>query len=493
MAKSLFAKVLTILIVILAVSFTVTGVLLDVGLHRLIAEQRAEQLHTAGNKVEQVFEEYLRNEYFDRRLFTSFVEAIAENTGSLIWIVRSDDGAFLTYSSIPENVMKNLATAPEGWLKLPDERQYRDDLGRNKYLSGDFYGLFKDSEKEWLTVSISFTIKDIPPHNISFNGTILIHSELPALSNSKYSILRVFLIAGGIGSAIALILVFILSRRLVKPLAEMKRVARRIASGEFKERIEIRGEDEIAELAKSFNNMVDALENLDNMRKDFLSNVSHELRTPITTIKGFVDGILDGVVPEDRQKTYLSIIRDEAGRMQSLVNDLLDLARIQAGEMKLKITSFDINELVRRSVISLQQLLVEKNLEFSADFETERLFVEADPEAIRRVIVNLLHNAVKFTPEGGHITVRTFKDRDVNVIVEDTGCGIRKEELPYVFERFYKADKSRGLDKSGVGLGLAIVRNIIVSHQQSIRVESEEGKGTRFIFTLRASRIPEQY
>lgn len=493
MTKSVFTKVLTILIVVLFISFTVTGILLNVGLHGLIADQRAEQLQMASDKVLQAFSDYLQNAYFDNRLFNNFVQAVAENTDSLIWIVRKTDGAFLTYSDIPPSVKNHLETTDEGWLKLPDERQYNMGTAKENYLSGDFYGLFRDSGVEWITVSKSFSISDIQPHNITFEGVILIHSELPAINSTKYSILKIFLISGGIGSLIALVLVFILSRRLVKPLTEMKQVARRIASGEFQERIAIRGEDEIADLSRSFNNMVDALENLDNMRRDFLSNVSHELRTPITTIKGFVDGILDGVVPPEKQNAYLSIVRDEVKRMQGLVNDLLDLARLQAGEVRLKVTVFDINELIRRSVISLQQLLVEKNLEFTADFETERMFASADYDAIQRVLINLLHNAVKFTPEGGRIYVRTYKTEEVNVVVEDTGCGIPKDELPYVFERFYKADKSRSLDKTGVGLGLAIVRNIIISHHQTIRVESEEGRGTRFIFTMHSANPPEQY
>jgi len=194
------------------------------------------------------------------------------------------------------------------------------------------------------------------------------------------------------------------------------------------------------------------------------------------------------VIPEDRQKEYLSIVRDEVRRMQNLVNDLLDMAKMQAGEVSLKLSHFDMNELVRRSVISLQQLFIEKNLELKADFETERMFVYADRDAIQRVLINLLHNAIKFTPERGEIRVRTYLEKDRAFIsVEDTGKGIAQDEIPYIFDRFYKTDKSRSADRTGVGLGLAIARNIIVSHNETIKVESEEGHGTKFIFTLRSS------
>jgi len=280
---------------------------------------------------------------------------------------------------------------------------------------------------------------------------------------------------------------------MVRPLAEMRQAAARIASGDFSKRITIHGEDEISELSRSFNSMVDALENLENTRRDFLSNISHELRTPLTTIKGFIDGILDGVIPAEKQNAYLSIVRDEVRRMEKLVNDIMDLARFQTGETKLNITVFDINEKIRRCVVSLQQLIVGKNLNVMADFETEKLYVRADPDAIQRVILNLLHNAVKFTPEGGRITVRTYVKNKVYVEVEDNGPGIPREELPHIFDRFYKTDKSRGLDKTGVGLGLAIVKNIMLSHNEDVRVESEEGKGSKFTFTLPAAKEPDTY
>lgn len=488
MGKSLFGKILAILVAVLIVCFSVTGVLLGIGLNRLSADQKAEQLQMVGDKTEQALEYFLKEQsvFIDSRLFTNYLESIAENSGSVIWVARTD-GCIIFSSSTPSSVVNNLERNDEGWYCLPDEWEYQPLRPGSSYESGDFYGLFRDMGEEWVTVSRNFSISGIPPHGITAEGVILVHSKLPTMKNTKYAIPRIFLISGGIGSLVAFLLVFILTRRMVKPLTEMRQAARKIASGDFSRRIAIRGDDEIAELSRSFNYMVDALENLENMRRDFLSNISHELRTPMTTIKGFVDGILDGVIPPENQSTYLSIVRDEVRRMEKLVNDILDLARLQAGDNKLNITSFDINESVRRCVISLQQTFISKNLEFTADFETERLYVKADADAIQRVLLNLIHNAVKFTPEGGKIIVRTYVKNEVYVEVEDNGPGIPKEELPHVFERFYKADKSRSLDKTGVGLGLAIAKNIILSHHGTIHVESGEGRGAKFIFTLPAA------
>lgn len=485
MGKSLFGKVLAILVAVLIVCFSVTGVLLGIGLNRLSADQKAEQLQMVAEKTEQALDYFLNqlNGFVDTKLFTNYLESIAENSGSVIWVVRTD-GSILFYSPTPVSVINNLEKNADGWYSLPEDWEYQPRKRGYSYKSGDFYGLFRDTGEEWVTVSRNFSITGIPPHGMTAEGIILVHSKLPTMRNTKYSIPRIFLISGGIGSLAALMLAFILSRRMVKPLTEMRQAASRIASGDFNKRITIRGEDEIAELSRSFNYMVDALENLENTRREFLSNISHELRTPMTTIKGFIDGILDGVIPPENQSTYLSIVRDEVKRMEKLVNDIMDLARFQAGDNKLNITVFDINESIRRCVISLQQMFIKKNLELMAEFESERLYVKADADAIQRVLLNLFHNAVKFTPEGGKIIVRTYTKNKVYVEVEDNGSGIPKEELPHIFDRFYKADKSRGLDKTGVGLGLAIARNIILSHGETIRAESEEGRGTNFILTL---------
>ena len=229
------------------------------------------------------------------------------------------------------------------------------------------------------------------------------------------------------------------------------------------------------------------MENLEKMRRDFVANISHELRTPMTSINGFIEGILDGTIPEEKQKDYLNIVKDEVKRLQRLVSDMLDIARMEAGETKVNITEFDICEIVRISVIHLHQIMEDKNLNFRAHFEQESMMVKADRDAIQRVMINLLHNATKFTPEEGSITVsiRAVK-ANAEITVSDTGQGIPLEDLPYVFDRFHKADKSRSQDKTSVGLGLYIVKNILKAHKQDIAVRSELGKGTAFIFNFAA-------
>lgn len=231
--------------------------------------------------------------------------------------------------------------------------------------------------------------------------------------------------------------------------------------------------------------MANALEKIEEMRRGFIANVSHELRTPMTSIRGFVEGILDGTIPEEKHRDYLNIVKEETMRLNRLTTDLLDLARMESGEMELHLISFNINELIRRSIIKMQSHIIQKNIFVQANFEKEDMFAEGDVDSIERIILNLIYNSVKFVAEGGKIILATkyYKDR-ILVSVEDNGIGISKEEIDLIWERFYKSDKSRGIEKKGTGLGLAIVKNIIQEHKQEIWVESELGKGTKFSFTL---------
>ena len=285
-----------------------------------------------------------------------------------------------------------------------------------------------------------------------------------------------------------LIAVYFISDRVTSPLRGMCTAAQQFANGNFDARVPVpgRGRDEVAQLAEAFNQMAESLENLENLRNTFIANVSHDLRTPMTTIIGFIEEIRDGVIPEDEQDHYLEIISNEAKRLSRLVLSLLDISRIQAGDRKFTPSPFDICEMGRVILISFEQQIDEKRLEVSFECDEDRMTVLADHDAIYQIFYNIVHNAVKFSTQGGALKIRIRADRDRKVLVSvyNEGQGIPVEDLPYVFERFYKSDKSRGLDKSGVGLGLFIAKTIIQAHGEKIWVESEAGKWCEFFFTL---------
>lgn len=283
----------------------------------------------------------------------------------------------------------------------------------------------------------------------------------------------------------ALIAIYFISEKITSPIRAMSRAARSFAQGNFEVRVPVTGRDEVAELTAAFNNMAQSMQNLETMRSSFVANVSHELRTPMTTIGGFIDSILAGAIPPDKHEHYLTVISGEVKRLSRLVTSLLDISRIQAGERKFNMQPFDVCEMARRILISFEQQIDEKRLDVEFDCEADKLVVIADHDAIYQIFYNICHNAVKFSTIGGKYRVRLVeRDRKVFVSVFNEGEGIREEDLPFVFERFYKSDKSRGLDKSGLGLGMYIAKTVIDAHGEEIWVKSTYSQNCEFFFTL---------
>lgn len=287
----------------------------------------------------------------------------------------------------------------------------------------------------------------------------------------------------------AVVAVYFITERIIHPLRNMTAAAKRFGKGDFSTRVTVYGSDEVSELASAFNNMADSLGNLEKMRNSFLSNVSHDLRTPMTTIAGFIDGIRSGAIPPEKQDHYLQIISAEVHRLSRLVSQLLDISRLESGDRKMNFTDFDVAEVARIILISFEQQIEEKRLDVEFESDDEVL-VFADKDAIHQVLYNLCHNAIKFSNIGGRfvIKINSIDPRRVFVSVFDEGQAISSEDLPHVFERFYKTDKSRGLDKSGVGLGLYICKTLIDAHDEKISVDSQDGVGTKFSFTLKKSK-----
>ena len=290
-------------------------------------------------------------------------------------------------------------------------------------------------------------------------------------------------------SAIILLLVFIVtsltSMRQIQPIREMVQATRAYAAGNFDVRMQDadRG-DEIGELAAGFNNMADSLAETERQRRDFIANISHELKTPMTSIAGYTDGILDGTIPPENERQYLQIISDESRRLSRLVRRMLDVSQLQAIDPLREGKHFDICESMRRVLISMERKITDRNLDVEADIPEEPILVLGDKDMITQVIYNLLENATKFAREGStlYLGVTTI-DGKARVTVRNEGDTIPAEELPLLFERFHKSDKSRSEDKDGYGLGLYIVKTILEQHKEKISVTSEDGV-TAFSFSL---------
>ena len=278
----------------------------------------------------------------------------------------------------------------------------------------------------------------------------------------------------------------ITTMRQIKPIREMAQATRQYAEGDFDIRMNDYGrEDEIGELAASFNNMAESLQQTERQRREFIANISHELKTPMTTIAGYTDGILDGTIPPENEKQYLQIISNESRRLSRLVRRMLDVSQLQVMDPLRSGSHFDICESMRRVLISMEKKINDRHLDVDADIPDEPILVLGDNDMITQVIYNLLENAAKFAREGSTLYLGVaMMDGKARVMVRNVGDTIPAEELPLLFERFHKSDKSRSEDKDGYGLGLYIVKTILQQHKEEINVTSENGV-TTFTFSLR--------
>lgn len=297
----------------------------------------------------------------------------------------------------------------------------------------------------------------------------------------------IFLMTGAVVLLLAVIACSALMRRTSQPLKDLAGAARRFGHGNLDARVELDEHNpaEIEELAVAFNNMADSLEKSEQQRKEFIANVSHELKTPMTTIAGFMDGMLDGTIPPEQHRHYMQIVSDEVRRLSRMVRGMLDISRLQDQTIpEEKKTVFDLCEAAGQVLVSFEQKITQKQLDVQVDMPDEATYTLADADSITQVIYNLMDNAVKFCQQGGTLGLKIQpEDKKIFVSVSNTGLTIPENELSRIFDRFHKTDKSRSIDRDGVGLGLYIVKTIICSHGEDISVTSRDGL-TVFTFSL---------
>ncbi|HBQ64432.1 MAG TPA: two-component sensor histidine kinase [Clostridiales bacterium] len=497
MFNSLFNKLTAMFILVTILGFVIMGIMIFMFLGDMVVNEMALNLEKTAQTITDSFLVYDGSQTLYPWLeswFAGTLRSHSQNTQATIWIIdRSGylwrfDSPDSEYTAMYKVIQEKFERGPTDirW-RLPSDKYYRKIMtGEYDVLRevGDFQGLLGESG-QWLTIQKPIVLKPIDGKSVVW-GAVFMHKPVPQILASRTYIFQFVFYSSLVALVVCIILLYFITRRMTRPLKEMNHAAQVIAKGEFDQVLDVNSRDEVGQLARTFNAMTSELRNIENHRREFIANVSHELRTPITTIRGFISGILDGTIPAEKQAFYLDIVRTEAERLGRLVTDLLDLSRIESGESRLVMKKVDINEIIRKCIIQLENNITKKRLNIEMIFEAEIMRVRADPDAILRVVFNLLHNAVKFTPEGGNISVFTMYARDgkVEVSVKDNGHGLEPAELERIFERFYKTDRSRSDDRKGTGLGLAIARSILKEHKQDIQVSSTPGKGTTFTFTL---------
>ena len=317
-------------------------------------------------------------------------------------------------------------------------------------------------------------------------GYAFASSNISALNGYVADMFSTFILSAGLMLLISSLLSVVFTTRLTLPLRRIAEAARKFGAGDFSTRVPVEGEDEVAQLAVTFNNMAANLEAIDSSRSNFMGNIAHELRTPMTSVKGFVDGMLDGTIPPELYNHYLGVVSQEVGRLTRLIQNMLDISKLEAGEYQVNARSYDVWESITGAALAAEQRIESGRIQIQG-LVPERTMVYADPDLVHQVVYNLLDNAIKFTPEEGIIRFGvTRSGGQVTVSIWNTGPGIAPEALPFVFDRFFKEDRSRGLNTRGSGLGLHICKVLVNLSGGKIWVESQEGEWCRFSFTLPA-------
>lgn len=403
----------------------------------------------------------------EKQIFTSALDSLASSQHAIVIIAKQNGD--ITYCS-----SEDLLEISD---KLPQE-VITDISDGEHFEQGTLHNIYKHSYYISSAPIKAADSDDIIRYCIVAQATLWTSDYIP----SVFLMLIILVI-------IATLTLFILTSSYVynttRPLKQMSTVAKRFAVGDFNSRVHVDSKDELGELADAFNEMAESLSASENMRRNFIANVSHELKTPMTTIAGYIDGMLDGTIPATEQPMYLSIVSDEVKRLSRLVSSMISLSKIDSGEIKVNRIPFVLEDTVFGVLLGFEGELEKKNITVEGLDNDKDTYAYGDRDLIYQVIYNLVENAVKFTDHDGYIKVGCNKSTNrTYMYVENSGAGILPEDLRLVFDKFYKADKSRSSDKKSMGLGLYIVRTIILLHEGNVTVESEPGKYCRFIFWL---------
>ncbi len=469
MFKSIFGRLLWVYIVILVVVFTVIFGAMSGFYLKFTEKTLFEEVTRATDSISHMtlMLNVNMNDGRAKSMYDTSLVSWSELVGADITVTDTTGEVFAStksFNSIPDDMLDDV------------------NSGKNFTKYTNFGGNYN---------SLVYTIGMPIIYNGYVVGCIFYTATVGEMFDSFDNFASMLLMSCLISASVAIVLIFMQTKKITKPIADINSAVLAIASGKFDRRLPVKTSDETGQLASSFNYMAESLEKLDNMRAGFISDVSHELRTPMTSISGFVGGILDGTIPEDKHSEYLGIVYEESKRLSKMTSDMLEMSKMSSSEYTLDIKKFDICELIRLAIINLESKIDQKSLEIDLSLSEDKINVLADRDSILRVIINLLDNAVKFSFDNTKITISAkFDQANAYVSIGNFGIGIENEDLPHIFDRFYKTDKSRGKDKTGAGLGLSMAKNIITLHGGSIWAESsnpKEGsslKYTTFIFSL---------
>lgn len=462
MTHSLYYKFLLGYLVFGLLGFITIATLSSRMTYRHLIEEKSEVLYDEANLIASSYSGMYKGTVIDLISVYPQLEAVATFLQSEIWIV--DRRGMIIADS---NKSNRVDTVIEGFDPTA--------TGNKSYCTGTYYNSFSN---DVLSVSAPIT------GNYSTHGYVIIHLPLSQIQATKNGILNILYLTLMILFALSAIILLVFTKTVYFPLKKITAAANEYAAGNLDYKIKLSTHDEMGYLAATLNYMSDELNKMEEYQRTFIANVSHDFRSPLTSIKGYLEAILDGTIPPEMYEKYLNLVISETARLTKLTQGMLTLNSLDS-KGYLSRTNFDINRVIKDVAASFEGTCNAKNLVIDLTFSDSIEMVYADLGKIQQVLYNLIDNAIKFSHQNGVIYIQsTTKYEKVFVSVKDTGIGIPKDSLKKIWERFYKSDLSRGKDKKGTGLGLAIVKEIIQAHGENIDVISTQDVGTEFIFTL---------
>lgn len=475
MRKTIVSSFFSAISLLLISSISVLGILFMFFANRYLQTDRLNTMNLCVVNAQAAFDDSIKDlgeeNTEEKRAKLRENLRLISNTTSTILLLADENGKCIVCTE------KNPCTH-EGSFLTEDIMKKLSAVEKSMQLEETFTDIYRGSY-----YTVGRAARDTDGNIIGF---VFAFSDATGISEFTNALVSMFMVSAGVMLLISSVVSILVTGRLTTPLRNISDAAKKFSQGDFSARVAVEGDDEVAHLAYTFNQMAGFVEKNEKSRSSFVANIAHELRTPMTSIKGFVDGLLDGTIPPSRQERYLRVISDEVGRLARLTNSMLDISKLESGEFTANAQKYNIWDTIAAIAFSFESRIEDAQITLKG-FEPQKIMVYADKDIIHQVVYNIFDNAIKFTPAGGYIAFNVTEDKGANTVmvkIRNSGDGISPEALPYVFERFYKEDASRSVHTKGAGIGLFIVKTLVQRSGGDVFVESKEGEYTEFIFTL---------
>lgn len=468
--RKLFGKLLSYQVIVLVIGYVFVVVGANAILENYFIEQKTEVLLEHARDFQEIYSEGFETGGIDIQKLQRDVTNLRKFTGADLMLINHSGQLLVSSGYMDLNVFADELTSDDFIT-----------IFSGQHISKKIYAHNESGTEQVLLVGYPISYDD------ETTFALVISVPMPEIQKNVKEISTITLSALVIAGAIGVILLTFFMAEVKREIDELRDAVDYVAEGNFDKRIKVRNNDELGELAHRFNEMAIELDKLEEGKRRFISNLTHDLRSPLTSISGYTKGILDGTIPHENQDRYLKIVYDESIRLSKMINDVLDLSRLESGKMLVNKSDFDINQLIVETLDKFEQRIINKNIRMDIRLHEEKVFAHGDLQAIGRVVYNLIDNAVKFIDPEATLFIRTeIKNDKVLVGIQNTAPYISEEHLKNIWNRFYKMDTSRGQQKNSSGLGLSIIKEIIKAHDEKIEVYSNKDIGVLFVFSLPA-------